>query len=259
VKCCLPHLENEHQQRFNDFWSCIFGSMSGTLLQISTNKDMEACICRYVQDISATSSRTVTTYFIYRATTKYTWAFSVENTVKTVYIDNNGHIELWLTMMQGHQSLLLYWLSFSRWGREGFAFPCTYKGGHFFVSDCIQPVTPKIAKDWPPIIIDTPLIHTIKMGQTGYSNRTCLWRQPTIGILLSATSWRSSYLGQKTKNHWLSIDNYSQDGIENASLEVLLIKAANPSIRYKCDQINFWWPHLQDRKLLNLRWHSFSR
>ena len=38
-------------------------------------KDMAALIGRYVRDIAATSSMTVPTYFIYRATTNYSWAF----------------------------------------------------------------------------------------------------------------------------------------------------------------------------------------
>ena len=36
---------------------------------------MEAFVDRYVQDIPATSSGTVVTYLIYRATTQYSWSF----------------------------------------------------------------------------------------------------------------------------------------------------------------------------------------
>jgi len=49
--------------------------MSGAWSQAFIKKDMAACIGRYVQDILATYSGMVTTYFIYRATTKYSWAF----------------------------------------------------------------------------------------------------------------------------------------------------------------------------------------
>jgi len=79
----------------------------------SINKDMAACIGRYVQDIPSTSSGTVTTYFIYTATTKYCWAFSHTKTVKTMYIDYKGHIALWLIMIEGQQLLTLCWLSFA--------------------------------------------------------------------------------------------------------------------------------------------------
>ena len=51
--------------------------MSGGWSQASIDKDLAACIGRYVRDIPATSSGTVTTYFIYTATTKYSWAFNV--------------------------------------------------------------------------------------------------------------------------------------------------------------------------------------
>jgi len=62
---------------------------------------MVAVIGRYVRDIPATASRTVTTYFIYRDTTKYSYAFWCIKTVKMMYIDHDGHIALWFTMMEG--------------------------------------------------------------------------------------------------------------------------------------------------------------
>ena len=49
--------------------------MSGAWLQASIKKEMEAFIGRYVRYILVTSSKTVTTYLIYRANTKYSWAF----------------------------------------------------------------------------------------------------------------------------------------------------------------------------------------
>jgi len=69
-----PHTANERQQRVNYIWSFIFGIVSGAWFEASINKDMAACIGRYVRDILVTSSGTVTTYFIYRSTTKYSWA-----------------------------------------------------------------------------------------------------------------------------------------------------------------------------------------
>ena len=72
--------------------------MSGTWSQASINNVIAACIGKYVWDIPTTSSGTVKTYFIYRATTKCSWAFWHTKTVKMMYRDNNGHISLWLTM-----------------------------------------------------------------------------------------------------------------------------------------------------------------
>jgi len=100
--------------------------MTGTWSQAPINKDMAAFIGKFVRDIPATSSETVTTYFIYRATTKGSWAFWRTKTVKTMYIDNNGHLPLWLTMMHGQQLLTLHWCSFSWWGREHVAFSFAY-------------------------------------------------------------------------------------------------------------------------------------
>jgi hypothetical protein len=123
-----PHPENEGQQSVNDSCSCIFGNMSGAGLQASFKKDMAAFIGRYIQHILPTFSGTVTTYCIYRATTKYCWAFWHIVTVKTMYRENNRHIALWLTMMEGQQSLTLCWRAFWRWGRKRFTFIFAYTG-----------------------------------------------------------------------------------------------------------------------------------
>jgi len=49
-----------------------------------------------------------------------------------MYIDNNRHIALWLTMMEGQQSLTLcpraFWREFWRWGRKRFTFIFAYNG-----------------------------------------------------------------------------------------------------------------------------------
>ena len=63
------------KQSVNDIWSYIFGNMRGAWLQTSIKKDMRAFIGIWVWGILATSSGTVTTYFIDRATTKYSWDF----------------------------------------------------------------------------------------------------------------------------------------------------------------------------------------
>jgi len=89
----------------NNDWSYIFSNMSGTWVQTSTNMIMAAFIGRYVWYISATSCRTVTTYFIHRATNNYSWAIQPTKVVKAMYIDHNGHITLWLTLMEAKQSL----------------------------------------------------------------------------------------------------------------------------------------------------------
>jgi len=61
MKHSLPLLENEREWSVNTFRSFIFTNMSSTSSQASINKDMAACIGKYVWDIPATYSRTVTT------------------------------------------------------------------------------------------------------------------------------------------------------------------------------------------------------
>jgi len=75
LKMSVNRASTECQQSVNNIWSCIFGNMSGAWSKAYIKQDMAACIVRYVRDILATSSGTVTTYFINRATTKHSWAF----------------------------------------------------------------------------------------------------------------------------------------------------------------------------------------
>jgi len=91
-----------------------------------------------------------------------------------MYIDNNGHIALWLTMMEGQQSLTLCWRSFSRLGSGHFTFSFVPKGSQSFIDDNLQPVTPQITHDTWPTIIDTPLTLIFMMGQGGYYSLFCL-------------------------------------------------------------------------------------
>jgi len=133
----------------------------------SINKIMAACICKYIWHIPTTSSGRVTTYSISSANSKCSWAIWHTNTVKTMYIGKNGHIALWLTMMQGEQSLTLCWCSLSRRGREHVASSLFYNGGQYIVHDCLQPVALQITQDTLPTIVDAPLTCIFKMGQDG--------------------------------------------------------------------------------------------
>ena len=87
-----------------------------------------------------------------------------------MYIDRNGQMVLWLAMMGGQQSFTLHWRSFLRWGRERFTSSGFYEGGHYFIYDCLQPVTPQITQDTRPTIVDAPLTLICKMGRGGYRN-----------------------------------------------------------------------------------------
>jgi len=148
--------------------------MSGTRSQASIHKNMAACIWRYVCDIPATSSGTVTTYFIYRATTTYSWAIWCIKTVKMMGIDHNGRIAQWLTMMEGQQSLTLHWCSLSRWGRERFTSSFAYQGSQYSVDDYMQPVALQITEGIQPTIFDTLLTLIFIMRQEGYCNVCCI-------------------------------------------------------------------------------------
>jgi hypothetical protein len=80
-----------------------------------------------------------------------------------MYKDNNGHIALWPTMMQGQQFLMLYWRLLSRWGREHVAFSVSDNDSQYFLYYCLQPVTLQIAHDTRQTIIDAQLTLNIRM------------------------------------------------------------------------------------------------
>ena len=147
--------------------------MSGTWSQVSIKTDMAAIIGRYVRDIPATSCGTVPTYFIYRATTRYSSAFECKITVKTMYIDYTGHIALWLTMMEGQQSLTLCWRSFWRLGSERCTLTFAYNGSLYSVYHILQPVDPKIPHATWPTTIDVALTLIFLMWQGWHCNLFC--------------------------------------------------------------------------------------
>jgi hypothetical protein len=66
-----PHPENACQLSVINFGSCISGYMSGVWSQECINNINLAIMSQYVRNIPATSCRTITTDFIYGATTKY--------------------------------------------------------------------------------------------------------------------------------------------------------------------------------------------
>jgi len=91
-----------------------------------------------------------------------------------MYIDNTGHIALWLTIMEGPQLLRLCWHSVSRWGRECFTFILAYKGSQKSVHNNWQPFTPQITHDTQRTIVDARLNLIFMMRQGGYCILFCL-------------------------------------------------------------------------------------
>jgi len=85
--------------------------------------------------------------------------------VKTMYMNNNSHIALWLTSKQGQQLLLLHWCSFSRWYRERFAYSFSHEGGQYFLHGWQQPIAPLITQDTRPTIIDALETLIFSMGK----------------------------------------------------------------------------------------------
>ena len=146
---------------------------------------------------------------------------------------------------------------FSRWGRERFTSSASYKGGHYFICDCLQPITLQITQDTRPTIVDARLTLIVMIGMGGYRNLFSLWRWPMIPLWLSATYRHSDYAGRMSKDRSHSVDSHFQDEAGSMSLWHSAINAANTLILYNHDQINFQLPDLHDLKLLTLRWRSF--
>jgi len=111
-----------------------------------------------------------------------------------------------LPMIHDQKSLTLRWRSFSWWGMEGIAISLAYKGSHKFLYDWLQPIGGVISQDSWPQIVDAPLTLIFMMGQGGYCNLFCLWRQPKIPLWVTTTYLRCDFPGRMTKNRWCSVD-----------------------------------------------------
>jgi len=209
---------------------------------------MAACVGKYVPDIPATSSRTVTPYFIHGATTKCSWAFWWMKAVQPMYIQNNGHIALWLTMMQGQQSLMLRWCSHPSWDRVHVVFSFSYKGGQYFVYNCLQPVALPITQDTTPTIVDAPLMLILKMRQAACRFLFFLWGEPILCLWPSATCCPTDYPRYMTTNRWHSIDAHFQDKAGRASKSVLPIKAGRNSSMTVCNLSAVCIRRMQDQQ-----------
>jgi hypothetical protein len=175
-----------------------------------------------------------------------------------MYINNNCHITLWLTMMEGQQSLTLCWRSFWRWGRKRFTFIFAYKVSQWSVYDYAQPVAPQNTHDTWPTIVDTLLTHIFMMGQGGYRTLFCLERKPKFPLWLTTTYWRCDFPGRMTKNHWLSIATHFHDGAGRVLQSVFPIKAGKNFFISCYNLSELWFPRRHDQKLLVLRWCTFS-
>jgi hypothetical protein len=99
-------------------------------------------------------------------------------TANSSWMEVCNQVPLRLPTMQQVKSLMLHWLSFSRWGREWVSYFFGYKGSQYLVLAYLQPITTQIAQDVKPQFVDAALMHIARMGQ-----RPCLsifWssRQP---------------------------------------------------------------------------------
>jgi len=138
--------------------------MTDAWSQSSIDKELAAYIGTWARNIPATASGTVTTYLIYKATMEFSSAIQSTKIVKTMYMHNNGHIALWLTIMQGQQSLTLQWHSFSRWDSECFAFSVYFEGGQYSIYGYLQRIAPQITQDTRPMIGDASLTLIFQTG-----------------------------------------------------------------------------------------------
>jgi len=103
-----------------------------------------------------------------------------------MYIDHNGHITQWFTIMGGQQLLTLHWCSFSTWGRVRFTFSFAYQGSQYSVYDYIQPVALQITQDTWPTILDAPLTPIFMMGHASETTLISVWNTQVFRMALTA-------------------------------------------------------------------------
>jgi len=115
-----------------------------------------------------------------------------------------------------------------------------------------------ISKDAWRKIVDSPLTLISMMGQEGYYNLVCLYRQPKI-TLWPTTSYRRCDIPRcMTKNRWRSVDTQFHNGTRRVLLSVWPIKAGKNTFMTEYDLSGVWYPRTHDQSSLMLRWRSCS-
>ena len=175
-----------------------------------------------------------------------------------MYMDNNSHIPLYLTILEGQQSLTLCWHSFSWWGREHFTFSFAYKGSQYFIYDFVQPIAHKITQDKWPRIVDPPLTLIFMLGQRACYYLVSLYEQPILRFWLRATYRPADYPRYMTKNFWHSVDSHFHDGAGSVVLSLLPVKPANTSFMTIGNLLPPRLSKIHDQESLMLRWRSFG-
>ena len=92
-------------------------------------------------------------------------AYSPIQAAISLFMDGCDQVPHILPKMQNKKSSTLRWHSFPRWGGERCAFSFPYKGGQYFVYDCVRPVAHRITLDTCPTIVYTPLTLIFRLWQ----------------------------------------------------------------------------------------------
>jgi len=164
---------------------------------------------------------------------------------------------VWFPKMHDQKSLTLRWCSCSWWGREGIAICIAYKGRQKYLDDWVQPIKGVISLDAWRKMVDAPLTLIFIMGQGGYCNLFCRYRQRKITLCLTTAYRRCDFLRCMTKNRWRSIDAHFHDGAGRVLQSVLPIQASKKTFMTKYNLSEVWFPRTHDQNSLTLRWRSF--
>jgi len=106
-------------------------------------------------------------------------------------------------------------------------------------------------------IVDASLMLIFMMGQGGYCNLFCQYRQPIIPLWLTTTYRRCGFPGHMNENCWRSVDAHFRDGAGKVLQSVLPIKATKNSSMTDYNLLEVWFPRTYDQKSLTLRCSSF--
>jgi len=93
-------------------------------------------------------------------------------------IDTCDQVPLMLWKMQDQKLWTLPWCSFSRWGRERFAFSYNFKGCLYFVYDSVQPVAPQITQNTLLTIVDASLMSIFRIWHGTHRHSSSSPRRP---------------------------------------------------------------------------------
>jgi len=153
---------------------------------------------------------------------------------------------------------MFHWRSFSEWGSDRGWLTFGHTGSQYVGYASQRPHQLSISILVRPKIVDAVVTLCFKIMQWPWHFLLFLSRLPIRWLGITVTKLMVSYISNKTKNCWYSVDTQFQNGAANISLSPQGMTNVNPLIKHYSDQVNCQLPHLEGQISLMLCWLPVS-